>query len=259
MQPLNNKVVLITGGSTGIGLATAKAFLDNGAKVMIAARRKEEGGKALDSLRQISRDVHFIQADVSKNGDVEQLVSETVHRFGQLDIAFNNAGIEGKFLPVDELSEADFEQVFDINVKGLWLCCKYEIAQFKRQGTGGVIVNTSSWLARGAFPGSCLYSASKAALDGLVRVLAVEGGPLGIRANNIQPGYIQTPMLDRFFPNDDDDTQKAPLKKHAPMGRFCQPEEVAEAVVWLSSPSASFITGESILVDGGLSIAGQRL
>jgi NAD(P)-dependent dehydrogenase (short-subunit alcohol dehydrogenase family) len=179
-----------------------------------------------------------------------------VQRFGRLDIAFNNAGVEGRFVPLDEQTEEEFDQLMSINLKGAWLSCKYEIEQFKKQGTGGAIINTSSWLARGALPGSGIYSASKAALDGRIRALAIEAAPHNIRVNNIQPGYILTPMFSRFF--DPESDAAAAFKKHAPAGRFAKPEEVAQLVVWLGSDAASFMTGESILVDGGLSIPGQR-
>lgn len=257
-ENLKGKVALVTGGTTGIGLAAAKLYLENGASVIIAGRRQEQGELAVASLRAISPNITFIQTDVSNSAEVQRLISETVRIYGQLDIAFNNAGIEGAFAPVHEMPDAAFDEVFNINVKGVWLCCKYEIAQFKKQGSGGVIVNTSSWLARGAFAGSSLYSASKAALDGMVRALAVETAAAGIRVNNIQPGYIQTPMFDRFFAGEDAELQKEPLKKHAPIGRFANPAEVAELVLWLSSAAASFVTGESILIDGGLAIGGQR-
>jgi NAD(P)-dependent dehydrogenase (short-subunit alcohol dehydrogenase family) len=252
---LKDKVALITGGTTGIGIATAKLFLENGAKVVIAGRRQDQGKTAIKLLKQTNANIHFVQADVSKSNEVQHLVKEVVSAYGKLDIAFNNAGIEGFFGPIDETTEEQFDEVMNINLKGVWLSCKYEIEQFKKQGTGGAIVNTSSWLARGAFAGSAVYSGSKAALDGMARALAVETAHLGIRVNNVQPGYIQTPMFDRFF---SDDAQKEPLKRHAPAGRFGTSEDVAELVLWLSGPSATFVTGESILVDGGLAIGGQR-
>lgn len=155
------------------------------------------------------------------------------------------------------MSEEDFDAIIDINLKGIWLSCKHEIEQFRKQGSGGVIVNTSSWLSVGAFPGSGAYSASKAALDALTRVLAVETASANIRVNNVRPGYIQTPMFDRFFPAGDE-AKKEPVKKQAPIGRFAASAEIGELVLWLSSPASSFITGESILADGGLAIPGQR-
>ncbi len=255
---LKDKVALITGGTTGIGLATAKLFVGNGAKLVIAGRRREQGEKAIEILRQVSPYVQFVQTDVSKSKEVQHLINETIKTYGKLDIAFNNAGIEGTFSTIDETSEEEFDNVININTKGIWLSCKYEIQQFKRQGTGGVIINTSSWLAKGAMVGSGAYSASKAALDGLVRALAIETAAAGIRLNNIQPGYIHTPMFDRFFPGENAEEAMKPFEKHAPVGRFAKPEEVAELVLWLSSPASSFVTGESILIDGGLAIGGQR-
>ncbi len=147
---LKDKVAVITGGTTGIGLAAARLFLQQGAKVVIAGRRKEEGERALKDLRTVSDAVSFIATDVSKKSDVQNLIQTTVETYGRLDIAFNNAGIEGKFGPISTLEEDDYDAVMDINTKGVWLSCKYEIEQIRKQGTGGAIVNTSSWLAIGA-------------------------------------------------------------------------------------------------------------
>jgi len=256
MVDVENKVVLITGGSTGIGYAAAKLFLENGANVIIAGRNDKAGQIALSGLREISEHVEFICADISKPASVIELINSTVKLFGRLDIAFNNAGVDGTFASITEIDDEDMDEVIDINLKGIWLCCKYQIKQFKAQQSGGVIVNTSSWLAKGAFAGSSVYSASKAALDGMTRALAVELGADGIRVNNVNPGYIKTPMLSRFFDPDSEDAQ--PFKAHAPMKRFGESEDIAKSVLWLSSEGASFVTGESLLIDGGLSIGGQR-
>jgi len=256
MTNMKDKVALITGGSTGIGYAAAKLFLENGAKVVIAGRSDDAGQKALSRLRAISEYVEFISADVSEPKSVKTLVSNAVELFGRLDIAFNNAGIDGTFASITEIEDEDMDEVININLKGVWLCCKYQVKQFKAQQTGGVIVNTSSWLSKGAFAGSSVYSASKAALDGMTRALAVELGPENIRVNNVNPGYIKTPMLSRFFDPESEEAQ--PFKAHAPMQKFGEAEDIAKSVVWLSSEGASFISGETLLIDGALSIGGQR-
>ena len=255
-QALKRKIVLITGGATGIGFATAKLFLQQDAEVVIAGRKTAAGNEALLKLKRISEHVHFISADVSQVSDVKHLISSVIELFGRLDIAFNNAGIEGTFASITDIDDNEMGDVIDINVKGVWLCCKYQIEQFKIQQSGGVIVNTSSWLAKGAIKGSSVYSASKAALDGMTRAIAIECAEEGIRINNVNPGYILTPMFSRFF--DPTSEEAKPFKAHAPMQRFGEASEVAKTVVWLCSEGASFITGETILVDGGLTIGGQR-
>jgi len=254
-KDFSNKVALITGGTSGMGYATAKLFIMNGAKVVIAGRREKEGKEAEEELRNISSDVHFIQADVSRDDEVIRLISETVQKFGKLNIAFNNAGIEGAWKIVDETTEDEYNAVMNVNFKGTWLSCKHEILQFKKQNDGGVIINTSSWLSKGIFPGSGLYSASKAALDSLTRSIAVENSKFNIRVNNINPGYIDTPLSDRTTTAE----LREQMNKHVPMGRMGKSEEIAELVLWLAGTGSSYVTGENILIDGGLSIPGQRL
>jgi len=256
MINIKNKVVLITGGATGIGFAAARMYLEQGAQVVIAGRSVVAGNDALLHLNKISKNVDFFAADVSDANSVKALINHTVKHFGQLDIAFNNAGIDGTFAAITDIDDDVMNDVIDINLKGVWLCCKYQIEQFKAQKSGGAIVNTSSWLAKGAFSGSSIYSASKAALDGMTRALAVELGSENIRINNVNPGYIKTPMLSRFFDPESEEAQ--PFKSHAPMQRFGESEDIAKSVLWLSSDAASFITGETLLIDGGLSVGGQR-
>ncbi len=252
---MKNKVVLITGGTTGIGLASAEIYLQNGARVVIAGRREAEGEKALEHLGATDKNAAFVQADISKSESVQNLISKTIKLFGRIDIAFNNAGIEGKFGTLEELSEQDLDDVIDINLKGTWYSIKYEVEQMKKQG-GGVIINTSSWLSKAAYANSSIYSASKAAIDGMLKSIALETASYGIRINNVNPGYIITPMFHRFFDPESEEAQ--PLKAHAPMGRFGKASEVAEVVYWLSSDKASFVTGQCVSVDGGLTIPGPR-
>lgn len=255
MSLFKGKVALVTGGGSGIGKAAALLFAREGAEgVVLAGRRRPELDQVAKRVAAAGAAPLVVPTDVADPAAVGNLVSAAVARFGRLDAAFNNAGIEGAFRPIEDLSTQDFDATISINLKGAWLCCQAEIAAMHQLGTGGAIVNTSSWLAHGAFPGSSIYSASKAGLDGMIRALAQETAKSGIRINNVNPGIIDTPMLRRFG----DDATFVPFIAHTPARRLGTPEEVAEAVVWLCSDQARFITGQNLLIDGGYTISGHR-
>lgn len=248
------RAALVTGAGTGIGEAAALAFARNGYHVAINGRRAEPLERVADQIRALGGEPLIVLGDVAKAVDVDHIVRQTVARFGALDAAFNNAGIEGAFATIQDLTEEDFDATMAINLKGVWLCCRAEMEVMHRGGANGAIVNTSSWLAHGAFPGSSIYSASKAALDGMIRALALEGAEAGIRVNNVNPGIIDTPMFRRFA----DDAAAQPFIQHTPSRRLGASSEVADVVVWLCSHEARFVTGQNILVDGGYTIPGHR-
>jgi NAD(P)-dependent dehydrogenase (short-subunit alcohol dehydrogenase family) len=255
MADFKGKVLLVTGGGTGIGRAAALAFARRGAHgIVVAGRRIEEIEAIAAAVEALGTTALAIPTDVSDETQVQQLIARAIEHFGRLDVAFNNAGIEGAFAPITELTAGQFDETIGINLRGVWLCAKYEIAAMLRARHGGAIVNTSSWLAHGAFPGSSIYSASKAALDGMIRALAQEVATDGIRVNNVNPGIIDTPMLRRFG----DDEVMRPFIEHTPTRRLGTPEDVAEVVAWLCSDGARFVTGQNILVDGGYAIPGHR-
>jgi NAD(P)-dependent dehydrogenase (short-subunit alcohol dehydrogenase family) len=249
-----SKVVLITGGGTGIGATAARRFAATGYRVAICGRRQQELDSVVDDIRATGGEALAVTGDVSREDDVKHMVTATTRTYGRLDAAFNNAGIEGAFKPIAELTAAEFDTTIAINLKGAWLSCKHEIAAMLSGGNGGAIVNTSSWLAHGAFPGSSVYSASKAALDGMIRALAQETATQSIRINNVNPGIIDTPMLRRFV----DEETVQPFILHTPARRLGRPQDVADVVVWLCSDAAEFVTGQNLLVDGGYTIPGHR-
>jgi NAD(P)-dependent dehydrogenase (short-subunit alcohol dehydrogenase family) len=248
------KVAFVTGAGSGIGKAAALLFARRGAQVALVGRRSAELERVAEEVRSLAKDALVLAGDVACEDDVERAVTSTVSTFGRLDACFNNTGVEGAFAPIWTLAEADFDHTIGINLKGVWLSAKHEIAAMRSLGAGGAIVNTSSWLAHGAFPGSSIYSASKAALDGMIRALAQEVADQGIRVNNVSPGIIDTPMFRRFA---DDDSAK-PFIDHTPQRRLGTPDDVAEVVAWLCSTSARFVTGQNVLVDGGYAIPGHR-
>lgn len=259
MNLQRDKVVLVTGGSSGMGQAAALQFAKQGAKVVVAARRETAGNQTVKQIRHLGGEASFVKTDVSQPAEIEALIQKTIALYGQLDYAFNNAGTEGVFAPMTQLTEANWDHTINTNLKAVWLCLKYEIAQMIKQGTGGAIVNTSSWLAKGALIGSTIYSASKAGLDGMVQAAALECAQHGIRVNNVNPGIIDTEMFRRFGnPDDPNDTVVQAFTHHIPLKRLGNSAEIAEAVVWLCSDAASYITGQTILVDGGFAIPGFR-
>lgn len=242
------KVGIVTGGTSGIGRDAAILFAKEGAKVVVAGRRDVEGSETLDLVRKGGGDGLFVKTDVSKAAEVRALVDKTAEKFGRLDFAFNNAGIEGKWMPIAEQSEEDWDQTIDINLKGVWLCMKYEIQQMLRQGKGGAIVNMSSIAGLMGSAGAATYCASKHGVMGLTKSGALETARAGIRINAICPGVIETPMGERLF--GEPEMRKYATSLH-PLGRFGTPMEVAEAVVWMCSEHASFMTGQWIVLDGG--------
>ena len=252
---LQDRVALVTGGGSGIGRAAALAYAREGARVVVAGRRAAELDETVRLIETAGGSALAVSTDVAKSGEVQALVKATVDRFGRLDAAFNNAGIEG-FAPITAMTEEEFDRVIGINLKGVWLSVKYEVEAMIALGQGGAIVNTSSWLAAGASFGSSAYSASKGGLDAMIRAVAVEVGPHNIRINNINPGIIDTPMARRMTNNDA--SALAPFVAHTPAKRVGTSEDVGDVAVWLSTDEARFVTGQSLLVDGGFTIAGLR-
>lgn len=246
---LEGKVGLVTGGTSGIGRDAAILFAKAGAKVVVAGRREVEGKKTVELIRAAGGDGLFAKADVSKASEVEMLVQKTVDKFGRLDVAFNNAGIEGVWLPITEQSEEDWDRTINVNLKGVWLCLKYEIRQMRKQGGGGAIVNMASVAGLMGLAGAATYCASKHGVIGLTKSAALENARSGIRVNVVCPAVIETPMAERAYSQPE--TNRFVLSLH-PIGRFGRPEEIAEAVVWMCSDRASFMTGQSLVLDGGL-------
>ncbi len=245
---LQDKVALVTGGTSGIGRDAAVLFAKSGAKVVVAGRREAEGKETVEMIRAAGGDGLFVKTDVSKAAEVEALVRKTVEKFGRLDVAFNNAGIEGNWVPITGQSEEDWDRTIDINLKGVWLCLKYEIRQMLKQGGGGAIVNMASVAGLIGSAGAATYAASKHGVMGLTKAAALETARSGIRVNVVCPAVIETAMSERLF--GEPEANKFALGLH-PIGRFGTPSEISEAVLWMCSDRASFMTGQSIVLDGG--------
>jgi NAD(P)-dependent dehydrogenase (short-subunit alcohol dehydrogenase family) len=252
MSRFSKKVVVVTGGGSGIGKATALQFASEGASVVIGNRNESKGREVVKEINDAGGNASFIQTDVTKESDVKALVDHAVSKYGKLDAAFNNAGTEGDTATIVEDTEKNFNRIFDVNIKGLWLSMKYEIEYMLNHG-GGSIVNTASIAGLIGFPQHGMYTASKHAVLGLTKSAALEYGAQGIRINAVSPGTIQTEMLDRFAGETEEEQQKTKeyLMSKNPIGRIGEPKEIAGAVLWLCSEEASFMLGQSVTVDGG--------
>ena len=249
MLRFEGKVALVTGGTGGIGRAGAVAFGREGAKVAVVGRREAEGQETVRLIERAGGAGFFVRADVTREADARAMVEAVMARYGRLDAVFNNAGVEGVAAPVHEQTEANFDLVMGVNVKGMWLSLKYEIPALLKSG-GGAIVNNSSIGGLVGMAGMAFYSASKHAIVGLTKSAALEYAREGIRVNAVAPGGVQTDMLDRVTGGAGSEYRAKMVAIH-PIGRIASPDEIAAAVLWLCSDAASFVVGHVLTVDGG--------
>jgi NAD(P)-dependent dehydrogenase (short-subunit alcohol dehydrogenase family) len=247
---LHDKVALVTGGASGIGRATALTFAREGAKLVIADMNEDGGQQTVHMITEKGGAATFVQVDVTRAAEVEAMIHQAVETYGRLDCAHNNAGVSSRpRVVLHELPEESWDRVIDINLKGVWLCMKYEIIQMLEQG-GGAIVNTASIMGLvGSWSRSGAYNASKHGVVGLTKTAALEYAKSGIRVNAVCPGYIRTPLIDQTLSSNPE--MEGEIVSRHPVGRMGQPEEIAEAVVWMCSAAASFVTGHAMTVDGG--------
>jgi NAD(P)-dependent dehydrogenase (short-subunit alcohol dehydrogenase family) len=243
------KVVLVTGAAGGIGRAAAVAFGRAGACVVVADTSVDGGHATAAMIVENGGKALFVQCNVTRAAEVEALIDKTVAYYGKLDCAFNNAGIEEEHLPLADADEALFDRIMNVNVKGTWLCMKYEIRQMLKQGSG-TIVNTASVAGLVGAPTQPVYAASKHAVVGMTKTAAAEYAREGIRINSVCPGVVNTPMMGRALEREP--LREKKLRNVHPMGRFAEPAEIAQAAMWLCSEHSSFVTGHQLAVDGGL-------
>ena len=244
--PFKNKVALVTGASFGIGRATAILFAHKGAKVVLVDW--QENSETLEAITAFGGEATFIKCDVSQLSEVQKMIQKTISVYGRLDFAFNNAGIEGTSATITECTEENWDKTIGVNLKGIWGCMKYEIPEMLKHGNGA-IVNCASIAGLVGYVGLSAYVASKHGVIGLTKTAALENAKLGIRVNAVCPGAIKTPMIDRLTNNKKEVEEQFAAQE--PIGRLGQPDEVANAVIWLCSEAASFVTGHALAVDGG--------
>jgi len=248
---LKDKVILVTGGSTGIGKASALRCAQEGASLVIADVNVKEGQAVADEINSADGSAQFIETDVTQTAQVQSMITNTIETFGRLDGAFNNAGIEGAIVSISKMTEQEFDRTLNVDLKSVWLCIKYETQQFLKQQNGGSIVNTASVAGLVGTRGGSAYGTAKHGVVGLSKCVALEYARKAIRVNAVCPGVVQTPMVDRMVSATGITTQS--LIDQQPIGRFGEPQEIGEAVVWLLSDLSSFVTGIAMPVDGGYS------
>jgi A-factor type gamma-butyrolactone 1'-reductase (1S-forming) len=250
MNRFADKVVIVTGATSGIGRVSALAFAGEGARVVLAARRAEQGQQLVEEIKAAGGEASFIQTDVARADDVMKMVSHTIETYGRLDCAFNNAGIGGDvMLPTAEHSEENWDQVMSINLKGVWLCMKYQIPEMLRQGGGSILNNSSIYGLAASTVGHVPYAVSKHGIIGLTRTAAFEYAAQAIRVNAICPGYTHTELVDNALEALPGLFDK--IVADVPMRRIAATEEIVRAVLWLCSDEASFVTGQALAADGG--------
>ena len=245
------KVALVTGAGKGMGLATAKAFAEAGAAVMLADINEDAALKAADDLVKAGHKAIGMRCDVSDEAQVRAVVEKTVASFGQLDAAYNNAGIQSLVMDTADLTSEEWDRVFSVNLRGVFLCMKYELMQMRGQASGA-IVNCSSIGGLIGLPGRAAYHAAKHGVLGLTKSAALEYAPRGIRINAVCPGTIRTPMVEDMFSSGD--LSEEDVVKLAPINRLGEASEIADAVLWLCSPMSTYVVGQSITVDGGYTV-----